>query len=103
MKIATSNSATPWTRSRRTRIAAWSGVGLLAAAFAPVTALAIGEPIEIRVAYLDPGTGSLIIQAVVAVLAGAAVAITSYWQKIKTFFGRNSRNSEPSDTAPRDE
>ena len=78
-------------------------MGLLAAAFAPATAIAVGEPIEIRIAYLDPGTGSLIIQAVVAVLAGAAVAITSYWQKIKKFFGRNSRNSEPSDAAPRDE
>jgi hypothetical protein len=103
MKNATNNSTKSWTRSRRARIAAWSSVGLLVAAFAPATALAVGEPIEIRVAYLDPGTGSLIIQAVVAVLAGAAVAITSYWQKIKTFFGRNSRNSEPSDTAPRDE
>ncbi|MBW2493130.1 MAG: hypothetical protein JRE43_00120 [Deltaproteobacteria bacterium] len=58
---------------------------------------------EIRVAYLDPGTGSLIIQAVVAVLAGAAVAITSYWRKIKTFFGRNARNSEASETASRDD
>jgi hypothetical protein len=99
MKNTTHRATAP--RARRT--AAWSGVGLLVAAFAPVTALAVGEPIEVRVAYLDPGTGSLIIQAVVAVLAGAAVAITSYWQKIKTFFGRNSRNSEPSDTAPRDE
>ena len=103
MKNTTHSSAKPWMRSRRARIAAWSGVGLLGAAFVPVTALAVGEPIEIRAAYLDPGTGSLIIQAVVAVLAGAAVAITSYWQKIKTFFGRNSRDSEPSDTAPRDE
>ncbi len=103
MKNTTQNLAKPRTRSRRARIAAWSGVGLLAAALAPAAALAVGEPIEIRVAYLDPGTGSLIIQAVVAVLAGAAVAITSYWQKIKTFFGRNSRNSDPSDTAPRDE
>ena len=103
MKITTNNSAEPPPRSRRARIAVWSGVGLLAAVFAPATAFAVGEPIEVRVAYLDPGTGSLIIQAVVAVLAGAAVAITSYWQKIKKFFGRNSRNSEPSDTAPRDE
>lgn len=103
MNNTTSSSTEPRTRGRGTRIAAWSAVGLLAAAFAPVTALAVGEPIEVRVAYLDPGTGSLIIQAVVAVIAGAAVAITSYWQKIKTFFGRNSRHSEPSDIAPRDE
>jgi hypothetical protein len=103
MKIAMNSSTKLCSRSRGARIAASSGFGLLAAAFVPATALAVGEPIEIRIAYLDPGTGSLIIQAVVAVLAGAAVAITSYWQKIKTFFGRNSRNSESSDTAPRDE
>jgi hypothetical protein len=103
MKMTLRNAAKPRTRSRRIQIAAWSVLGIAAAAFTPAAALAVGQPIEIRVAYLDPGTGSLIIQAVVAVLAGAAVAITSYWQKIKTFFGRNSRNSEPSDTAPSDD
>jgi len=103
MEIALDNSAKPRIRSRCRRFVAWLGVGLLAAAFTPAAALAVGQPIEIRVAYLDPGTGSLIIQAVVAVLAGAAVAITSYWQKIKTFFGRNSRNSDPSDNAPSDD
>ena len=103
MQISLHSSAKPRTRSRRIQTAAWSVLGLVAAVFTPAAALAVGEPIEIRVAYLDPGTGSLIIQAVVAVLAGAVVAITSYWQKIKTFFGRNSRNSEPSDTASSDD
>ena len=97
------DSAKPWTRSRRIRVATWFGVGLLAAGLAPVAAIAAGQPLEIRVAYLDPGTGSLIIQALVAALAGAAVVITSYWQKIRAFFRRNSRGSEPSDTATSDD
>lgn len=98
-----SNSVTPLIRSRRIRVAAWYGVGLVAAAFTPVTAIAAGQPLEIRVAYLDPGTGSLIIQAIVAALAGAVVVITSYWQKIRTLFRRSSRGSERSNTTPSDD
>ena len=97
------NSAESRIRSRRMRVAVWSGVGLAAAAFAPIAAIAAGQPLEVRVAYLDPGTGSLILQALVATLAGAVVAITAYWQKIRTFFRRGPRNSEPSDNAPSDD
>jgi len=96
-------SAKPRARSPRTRVAAWSGVGLAVAAFTPLAAIAAGQPLEIRVAYLDPGTGSLILQALVAALAGAVVVITSYWQKIRTLFRRSSRDSESSDTAPNDD
>jgi hypothetical protein len=97
------HSAKPWTRSRRIRVAAGFGVGFLATAFAPAAAIAVGQPLEIRVAYLDPGTGSLILQALVAALAGAIVVVTSYWQKIRALFRRGSRDSEPSDNAPSDD
>ena len=93
-------SAKPRARSRRIRAADWSGVGLVAAACTPVAAIAAAQPFEIRVAYLDPGTGSLILQAVIAAIAGTAVAIASYWQKIRAFFRRNFRDSEPTDNAP---
>ncbi len=96
-------SANPWARSWRIRAAAWSVVGLVVAAFAPIAAIAAGQPLEIRVAYLDPGTGSLILQALVATLAGVVVAVTTYWQKIRAFFRRSPRNSEPSDNAPSDD
>jgi hypothetical protein len=98
-----SNSVKPRVRSRRIRVAAWSGIGPLAAAFTPAAAIAVGQPLEIRLAYLDPGTGRLILHALVAGLAGAVVAITSYRQKIRAFFRRSSRDSEPSDTAPSDD
>jgi hypothetical protein len=97
------HSAKRSARSRRIRIVAWSGVGLAAAALAPAAAIAVGQPLEIRVAYLDPGTGSLILQALVAALAGAIVVVTSYWQKIRALFRRGSRDSEPSDNAPSDD
>ena len=99
MNHSAKNSA----RSRCIRVAAWSGVGFAAVAFAPAAAIAVGQPLEIRVAYLDPGTGSLILQALVAALAGAVVVITSYWQKIRALFRRSSRDSETSDTAPNDD
>ncbi len=96
-------SAKPRARSRHIRVAAWFGIGLVAVAFTPLAAIAAGQPLEIRVAYLDPGTGSLIVQALVAAFAGAVVVITSYWQKIRGFFRRSSRGSESSDTATRDD
>ena len=39
-------------------------------------------------AYIDPGTGSLIIQIVLAVLVGAGFAVKIFWTKIKTFFSK---------------
>jgi hypothetical protein len=37
-------------------------------------------------AYLDPGTGSYIIQIILAALVGVAFTIKIYWTKVKTFF-----------------
>jgi hypothetical protein len=90
-------------RSRRLVLVIGIALGFASAALAPGNAIAVGDPIEIQVAYLDPGTGSMILQAIVATLAGAAVAITAYWQKIRSFFRRRSQNSEPSETAPSDD
>lgn len=39
-------------------------------------------------AYIDPGTGSMIVQAVIAAIAGSAVAIKIFWKRIKYFFLR---------------
>ena len=41
-------------------------------------------------AYIDPGTGSYIVQAVVAAIAGGMFAIKMYWQRLKGLFVRNS-------------
>ena len=37
-------------------------------------------------AYLDPGTGSYILQLMVGLFLGAAFAIKIYWRKVKAFF-----------------
>jgi hypothetical protein len=57
-------------------------------------------------AYIDPGSGSFILQAIIATLAGTLVAVNIYWQKIKRLLGLSSddddeqdqsRNPSPSD------
>jgi len=37
-------------------------------------------------AYLDPGTGSIILQGLLAAVAGIIVAGKLYWARIKSFF-----------------
>ena len=37
-------------------------------------------------AYLDPGTGSIILQALLGALAATASYIIFYWNKVKNFF-----------------
>lgn len=38
-------------------------------------------------AYLDPGTGSLIVQMTVAAVLGVGFALKMYWRKIKSVLG----------------
>jgi hypothetical protein len=39
-------------------------------------------------AYLDPGTGSIILQAIVGSIAAAGAVLGVYWQKVKGLFGK---------------
>ena len=39
-------------------------------------------------AYLDPGTGSMLVQLLLGGVAGALVIGKLYWQRIKAFFVR---------------
>jgi hypothetical protein len=38
-------------------------------------------------AYLDPGTGSVIIQGVIATIAAVGVVARLYWHRLTRFFG----------------
>lgn len=37
-------------------------------------------------AYLDPGTGSILLQSLLGVIVAATVAGNLFWQRIKSFF-----------------
>jgi hypothetical protein len=42
-------------------------------------------------AYLDPGTGSMAVSAIVGIFASVALAVKTYWHKIKGFFRRDNK------------
>ncbi|GAA4723637.1 hypothetical protein [Phytohabitans rumicis] len=52
-----------------------------------------------RLAYLDAGSGSLIVQAVVAGAAGMAVAVKLYWRRLTGRFRRRPADSVTETTA----
>ena len=41
-------------------------------------------------AYLDPGTGAVLLQVILGGIAGAAVAFRLYWNRILGFLGINT-------------
>lgn len=43
-------------------------------------------------AYIDPQSGSLIFQTVIAVFLGAIFTIKTYWYKFKGLFKKNERD-----------
>ena len=53
-------------------------------------------------AYIDPGAGSFLLQALVAAMAGIIVTVNIYWEKIKTLFriGSKPDDSEPPAAGP---
>ena len=44
--------------------------------------------------YIDPGSGSYLIQAIVAGVLGAAFWIKMSWHRIKDFFGGNKMKTD---------
>lgn len=54
------------------------------------------------VAYVDPGAGSFLLQALVAALAGIIVTVNVYWTKIKRLLGFGSSSGEAEDSASPD-
>jgi len=54
-------------------------------------------------AYLDPGTGSIILQAVIGIAVGGLFAVGLFWSRVKTFF-RNlfSRGEKEKDERDQD-
>ena len=47
--------------------------------------------------YLDPGSGSFLLQLLIAAIAGLTIAVGSQWSKIKRWFGKNKNKTEIGD------
>ncbi len=46
-------------------------------------------------AYIDPGTGSYLVQAVVAVVAGGLMTLKLQWHRVRSYFGRGAETEAP--------
>jgi hypothetical protein len=44
--------------------------------------------------YLDPGSGSYLVQAIIAAVLGGLFYIKSFWRKIRALFSRDRKNQE---------
>jgi len=56
---------------------------ILRIAFVLVACLSMASP---AYAYLDPGTGSMLISAVLGVAAAVALAVKMFWYRVVGFF-----------------
>lgn len=61
-----------------------TATAILLATFSPAT-----------LAYLDPGTGSMIISAIVGLLASLALAVKTYWYRLTGILRRAFRGGRP--------
>jgi hypothetical protein len=48
--------------------------------------------------YVDPGTGSFVLQAIAAGLAGALVALNGYWKRMKARLSGRTQGDSKRDT-----
>ena len=68
-----------------------------------ISTLNILSPLIHGLAYLDPGSGSFILQILLASILGALFLVRSYWQKIISFFRGGSPEDTPEATSPEEE
>jgi len=55
-------------------------------------------------AYIDPGSGSAIMSAIIGFFVAAGLVVKTYWYKIKSIFsGENKNQSQNSDSIPKED
>lgn len=84
--VSGSNKVSRFKPVFKNNLALWLAIVLL---LQPITAFA----------YLDPTTGSMIISAIVGLIASLALAVKTYWYRFKAFFkGKPSENENKDDS-----
>ena len=53
--------------------------------------------------YLDPGSGSFLIQLLIAAIAGLSIAVGANWRKLKRLLGKNKKKTKTDDEEDEDE
>ena len=72
-----------------------NSIRMLAAGLVLFSTIGITSP---AYAYLDPGTGSMLLQMLLGGVAGALVVGKLYWHRVKAFFGREPEPSPNQDS-----
>jgi hypothetical protein len=49
--------------------------------------------------YIDPGSGSYLVQAIIAAILGIGFYFKSFWAKCKSFFMRGKKKDDPKNDA----
>jgi hypothetical protein len=63
--------------------------------FVSLMAVALGGFAPSAFAYLDPSTGSMILSAIVGIIATLGLALKTYWYKLKSLFkGQKTTQAE---------
>ncbi len=52
-------------------------------------------PLANGLLYLDPGSGSYLLQILLAAILGGAFALKLYWNKIRSLFGGQAKKDAP--------
>jgi hypothetical protein len=64
----------------------------------------ISDPVfALPLLYLDPGSGSFLIQLLLAAALGIGVAARMYWAKVKSLFGGKKKEPDASSDEASDE
>ena len=52
---------------------------------------------DLSLLYVDPGSGSYLVQVIIAAILGILFYFKTIWYKIKSFFGRSKKNDSVND------
>lgn len=68
-----------------------------------LTSSVLAGVVASKLAYLDPGSGSYLIQLLIAALLGGAFVIKAFWRQITTFVARifRGKKEETTDEQPK--
>jgi hypothetical protein len=70
--------------------------------FFSTSVLCVGFWIQPAMSYIDPGSGSAIMSAIIGFFVAAGMVIKTYWYKIKSVFTGNKDSVNPEDVARTD-
>ena len=55
-----------------------------------------------HLAYIDPGSGSYLVQVIIAAILGAAFYFKAIWHRIKAFFGGRKKEEQEDNPSQHD-